>query len=157
MADVVQLLSQALGDVVSVDAHQLDAARYDKSGHAAPAAPLAVVTARSIDDVQATMRIATETGTAVVTRGAGTGLAGGALAGAGEIVLSTLGMDRLLEVSVDDELAVVQPGIINAELNRQLEPHGLWFTPDPASRAISTVGGNIATNAGGLLLSLIHI
>jgi glycolate oxidase len=54
-------------------------------------------------------------------------------------------------VSVDDELAVVQPGIINAELNRQLEPYGLWFTPDPASRAISTVGGNIATNAGGLL------
>ena len=151
MADVVQLLSQALGDVVSVDAHMLDAARYDKSGHAAPEAPLAVVTARSVDDGQASMLIETETGTAIVTRGAGTGLAGGAIAGAGEIVLSTLGMDRLLEVSVDDELAVVQPGIINAELNRQLEPHGLWFAPDPASRAISTVGGNIATNAGGLL------
>jgi glycolate oxidase len=101
--------------------------------------------------VQAVMRIATATATPVVTRGAGTGLAGGAVAGAGEIVLSTLEMNRLLEVSVDDEFAVVQPGIINAELNRQLEPHGLWFTPDPASRAISTVGGNIATNAGGLL------
>lgn len=97
------------------------------------------------------MRIATETGTPVVTRGAGTGLAGGAIAGTGELVLSTLAMDAVLEISVDDEIAVVQPGIINAELNALLKPHGLWFTPDPASRAISTVGGNIATNAGGLL------
>jgi glycolate oxidase len=97
------------------------------------------------------MRIATETRTPVVVRGAGTGLAGGAIAGPGEIVLSTLEMAAVLEVSVDDELAVVQPGIINADLNASLEPYGLWFTPDPASRAISTVGGNIATNAGGLL------
>jgi glycolate oxidase len=97
------------------------------------------------------MRIASETGTPVVTRGAGTGLAGGAIAGPGEIVLSTIEMDAVLEISVADEIAVVQPGIINAALNVLLEPHGLWFTPDPASRAISTVGGNIATNAGGLL------
>ncbi len=62
-----------------------------------------------------------------------------------------LGMDRLLEVARDDQYAVVQPGILNAELNRQLEPHGLWFAPDPASREIASVGGNIATNAGGLL------
>jgi glycolate oxidase len=110
-----------------------------------------VVTARTIEDVQAVLRIANDTGTPVVTRGAGTGLAGGAIAGAGEIVLSTLAMDKLLEVSADDELAVVQPGILNADLNTQLQPHGLWFAPDPASRAISTVGGNIATNAGGLL------
>ena len=97
------------------------------------------------------MRIASQTRTPVVTRGAGTGLAGGAIGGGGEIVLSTLAMDALLEVSVDDELAVIQPGIINSHLNEQLQPHGLWFAPDPASRAISTVGGNIATNAGGLL------
>lgn len=151
MADVVQLLKDALGDAVSVDPGELASTRQDRSGHESPAAPLAMVSARSIDDVQAVMRIATQTRTPVVARGAGTGLAGGAIAGSGEIVLSTLAMDRLLEVSVDDELAVVQPGIINAELNRQLEPYGLWFTPDPASRAISTVGGNIATNAGGLL------
>ncbi|MFM9876234.1 MAG: FAD-binding oxidoreductase [Rhodoglobus sp.] len=151
MTDVVQLLRDALGDAVGVDPEALDAARQDMSGHLSPAAPLALVRARSIEDVQTVMRIATTTRTPVVTRGAGTGLAGGAIASAGEIVLSTLGMDRVLEVSVDDELAVVQPGILNAELNRQLEPHGLWFTPDPASRAISTVGGNIATNAGGLL------
>ncbi|MBX3098027.1 MAG: FAD-binding protein [Salinibacterium sp.] len=149
--DVVAMLRASLGDAVTTDAIILDAMRSDKSGHRSVAAPLAVVNARSIDDVRATMRIATDSGTAVVTRGAGTGLAGGAIADHGQIVLSTLGMNRLLEVSVDDELAVVEPGIINADLNAQLEPHGLWFAPDPASRAISTVGGNIATNAGGLL------
>ncbi|MEP6478044.1 MAG: FAD-linked oxidase C-terminal domain-containing protein [Rhodoglobus sp.] len=150
-ADVLQRLRAQVGDAVSSDPIALAATRSDKSGHISGAAPLAIVTARSIEDVQATMRIATETRTPVVTRGAGTGLAGGAIAGAGEIVLSTLALDRVLEVSVEDELAVIEPGIINAELNARLAPHGLWFAPDPASRAISTVGGNIATNAGGLL------
>jgi len=148
---VVTLLVDALGDAVSTDPAVLAVTREDKSGHRSASAPLAVVTAQTIEDVQATMRVATQTRTPVVVRGAGTGLAGGAIASGGEIVLSTLAMNALLEVSIDDELAVVQPGIINAELNALLEPSGLWFAPDPASRAISTVGGNIATNAGGLL------
>ena len=147
----VNLLRDALGDAVSFDDATLDETRRDKSGYQTDAAPLAVVTPRNPEQVQAVMRIATETRTPVVVRGAGTGLAGAAVAGAGEIVLSMLAMNQLLEVSRDDELAVVQPGIINAELNDQLAAHGLWFAPDPASRAISTVGGNIATNAGGLL------
>lgn len=149
--DVLSALRDALGDAVSTEAVALAAAREDRSGHVSDSAPLAVVSARSIEQVQAVMRIATEHRTPVIPRGAGTGLAGGAIAREGEIVLSTLAMNRLLEVSVDDELAVVEPGMLNAELNRQLEPHGLWFAPDPASREISTVGGNIATNAGGLL------
>ena len=149
--DVVDRLRAELGDAVSTDAAALAITQADKSGHVSAAPPLALVTARNTSDVQAVMRIATQTRTPVVTRGAGTGLAGGAIAGQGEIVLSTLAMDQLLEVSIDDELAVIQPGILNAALNEQLEPHGLWFAPDPASRAISTVGGNIATNAGGLL------
>jgi len=148
---VLSALQFALGEIVSTDPVELDAARADRSGHVADGTPIAVVHARTIEDVQALMRFATETRTPVVTRGAGTGLAGAANASTGEIVLSTLAMNRVLEVSSDDELAVVEPGIINAELNAQLRPHGLWFAPDPASRAISTVGGNIATNAGGLL------
>ncbi|MFP5463038.1 MAG: FAD-binding protein, partial [Gammaproteobacteria bacterium] len=76
---------------------------------------------------------------------------GGAMGGAGELVLSTARMTRVLEISPADQLAVVEPGVINADLNAQLAPHGLFFAPDPASRAISTIGGNIATNAGGLL------
>ena len=150
-ADIVPLLLAELGDVVSTDPVELDAARADKSGHVATGTPLAIVHATTIEHVQATLRLATQTRTPVVTRGAGTGLAGGANAGEGELVLSTLRMTRILEVVVDDELAVVEPGIINADLNAELAMQGLWWAPDPASRAISTVGGNIATNAGGLL------
>jgi glycolate oxidase len=150
-APVLEQLRAALGDAVSTDDAALTIARADKSGHVTPTPPLAVVSARSIEDVQTTMRIATATGTPVVTRGAGTGLAGGALGSAGEIVLSTLAMNRVLEINEPDLLAVVEPGIINGDFNALLGERGLWFAPDPASRAISTVGGNIATGAGGLL------
>lgn len=140
-----------LGDAVRTDQAALDEARADKSGHVAPTFPLAVVEARSIADVQATLRFASEHGIPVVPRGAGTGLAGGAIGSEGEIVLSTLRMNRVLDVSLDDELAVVEPGVINGDLNAAIYDRGLWWAPDPASRAISTIGGNIATNAGGLL------
>ena len=150
-ADALTRLRAELGDRVDTAPAALAAARADKSGHAASGLPIAVVHARSVDDVQRTLRIASATGTPVVTRGAGTGLAGGANAGAGEIVLSMRAMDRILEVRPDDLLAVVEPGILNADLNAALAEHGLWWAPDPASRAISTVGGNIATGAGGLL------
>ena len=149
--DVLFQLTAELGDVVSIDPAELDAARADKSGHVAAGTPIAIVHATTVEHVQATMRIATATRTPVVTRGAGTGLAGSANAGEGEIVLSTARMNRILEVLADDELAIVEPGIINADLNAALAEKGLWWAPDPASRAISTVGGNIATNAGGLL------
>lgn len=149
--DVLGLLRAALGERVDTTDAALEAARADKSGHASAGRPLAVVHARSVADVQATLRIASTTGTPVVTRGAGTGLAGGANAGPGEIALSVRAMDRILEVRPDDLLAVVEPGILNADLNRALAEHGLWWAPDPASREISTVGGNIATGAGGLL------
>jgi glycolate oxidase len=151
VTDIETLLRDALGDAVSTDAAALAEARADRSGRVSETSPLAIVTARTIEDVQAALRIANDHGVPVVPRGAGTGLAGGAIAGADEIVLSTLAMDRILEVGVDDELAVVQPGILNDDLNAALEPRGLWFAPDPASKAISTIGGNIATNAGGLL------
>ncbi|MET3768320.1 glycolate oxidase [Marisediminicola sp. UYEF4] len=150
-AAVVAALRAALGDAVSVEIGALEAARADRSGHRSLCAPLAVVFAGSIADVQATLRIATAHETPVVTRGAGTGLAGGSIAGLGEIVLSTIRMNRVLEIAPADELAVVEPGVINADLNVALEGHGLWFAPDPASKAISTIGGNIATGAGGLL------
>jgi glycolate oxidase len=140
-----------LGDIVRTDDVALDEARADKSGYVASTLPLAVVEARTIADVQATLRFATAHRIPVVPRGAGTGLAGGAIGSEGEIVLSTMRMNRVLEVSLDDELAVVEPGVINADLNATIFDRGLWWAPDPASRAISTIGGNIATNAGGLL------
>jgi glycolate oxidase len=148
---VVDELIAALGSAVVTDPASLAAARADKSGHMSTSAPLAVVNATSIEDISATLRIASATGTPVVTRGAGTGLAGGAIASSGEIVLSTLALNRVLEINPADQLAVVEPGILNGRFNEVLAEQGFWFAPDPASKAISTVGGNIATNAGGLL------
>jgi len=151
LSDVLARLRAALGERVDTTGGALDAARADRSGHVAAGRPLAIVHAESVADVQETLRIASATGTPVVTQGARTGLAGGANAGAGEIALSVRRMTRILEVRPDDLLAVVEPGILNAELNAQLAAHGLWWAPDPASRDIATVGGNIATGAGGLL------
>ncbi|MDQ4214706.1 FAD-binding oxidoreductase [Microbacterium sp. ASV81] len=148
---VVDRLRAALGDRVDTAPATLEDARADRSGHSSSGAPLAVVHAASVEDVQATLRIAHATGTPVVARGAGTGLAGAANAGPGEIVLSTMNLRRVLEIRPDDLLAVVEPGVLNGELDAILAPHGLWWPPDPASRDISTVGGNIATGAGGLL------
>ena len=149
--NVVSLLQESLGAIVDVGDASLEEARADRSGHAAAGRPLAVVHAESVEHVQQTMRIATETRTPVVVRGAGTGLAGAANAGDGEIVLSMRRMTAIHEIRPDDLLAVVEPGILNADLNTELARHGLWWAPDPASRDISTVGGNIATGAGGLL------
>jgi glycolate oxidase len=149
----VDELRAELGDVVRIDHAALDEARADKSGHVSPTFPLAVVEARSVEQVQATLRFASAHRIPVVPRGTGTGLAGGAIGGAGEIVLTTRRMDRILEIEADDELAVVEAGVINGTLNAALAERGLWFAPDPASKAIATIGGNIATNAGGLLCS----
>ncbi|WP_102192508.1 FAD-binding oxidoreductase [Microbacterium aurantiacum] len=148
---VLAELQAALGALVDIGEETLQLARADRSGHAAAGRPLAVVHAETVEHVQQTLRIATATRTPVVVRGAGTGLAGAANAGDGEIVLSTLRMTAVKEIRPDDLLAVVEPGILNADLNDILREHGLWWAPDPASRAISTVGGNIATGAGGLL------
>ncbi len=148
---VTAALRDALGDIVDVSEAALEAARADSSGHRSSGRPLAVIHAATVADVQQTMRIASQTHTPVVVRGAGTGLAGAANAGPGELVLSTVRMNRVLEIRAEDLIAVVEPGILNAALNARLAADGLWWPPDPASRDISTVGGNIATGAGGLL------
>jgi glycolate oxidase len=147
----LELLEAELGDVMSTDWALLQSVRTDKSGWVAPGKPLAVVLARRTEHVQAAMRIASRFGIPVVPRGAGTGLAGGGVGTDGALVISTEQMNEILEVDLADELAVVQAGVINQHLSDLVAPDGLVFSPDPASKAISTIGGNIATNAGGLL------
>ena len=109
-----------------------------------------VVRAGTVADVQEVLQFATATRTPVVTRGAGTGLAGGAVAGGGSLVLDVSGLTRIVDVRPDDAVAVVEPGVLTADLDRAVRAYGLRYAPDPASAAISTIGGNIATNAGGL-------
>ncbi len=148
---VLRQLIDALGEAVLTDPKSLAAARTDRSGKTSDFDPICVVEARSTDDVVAVMKIANQTRTPVVTRGAGSGLAGGAIGGLGEIVLSLAKMNKIIEISTENRWAQVQAGVINQDLNLAAQKVGLWFTPDPASRLWSTVGGNIATNAGGLL------
>jgi glycolate oxidase len=112
--------------------------------------PQAVVFAGSIADVQAALRLCAAHGVAVVPRGAGTGVSGGAHASRNCVVMSLERMNRILDLNPDDETAVVEPGVINAALNEAAAKHGLMYAPDPASFRSSTIGGNVATNAGGL-------
>ncbi|MDV9175866.1 FAD-binding protein, partial [Streptomyces sp. W16] len=137
-------------DQLATDPRTLAAHATDRSGTRPDGVPLAVVHARRTEDVTVTLRHANALRVPVVPRGAGTGLSGGASAGEGVLVLDLSGMNRILELSADDQLAVVEPGVITAELDRAAAGHGLRYAPDPASAAISTIGGNIATNAGGL-------
>ncbi|TDN45974.1 glycolate oxidase [Curtobacterium flaccumfaciens] len=154
MDTVVTALRSALDDqdgtLVLTDPSVLDAARTDKSGWTAPGGPVAVVESRTVEHVQATLRTCTELRVPVVPRGAGTGLAGGANGTEGTVVLSVARMDRIVGVSTEDEFAIVEPGVLNGDLNAAVAEFGLRFAPDPASAAIASVGGNIATNAGGL-------
>ncbi|MDN5758108.1 MAG: FAD-binding protein [Tomitella sp.] len=126
-------------------------ARYRQDWAEQPDAgsPLAVVRATCTEDVQAVMRWSNANGVPVVPRGAGTGLSGGSSAVDGCIVLS---LEKMRDISVDPatRTAVVQPGLLNAEVKKAVAEYGLWYPPDPSSYEICSIGGNIATNAGGL-------
>lgn len=150
-AQLLGLLARDLApDRLTTDPAALAPYATDRSGTRPVGSPLAVVHARRTEDVTVTLRHAHALRVPVVPRGAGTGLSGGASAGEGSLVLDLSGMNRVLELSADDQLAVVEPGVITADLDRAAAAHGLRYAPDPASAALSTIGGNIATNAGGL-------
>ena len=128
----------------------LGSARADRSGWSADGTPALIVRAASVAEVQSTVAFAARHGIPVVTRGGATALTGAASAGAGAIVLDVSGLDRILEIRADDQLAIVEPGVVTADLDAAAREHGLFFAPDPGSVGISTIGGNIGTNAGGL-------
>jgi glycolate oxidase len=153
MGDVPQFSDLAdvlpAGAVVT-DPELLESYRRDQAGTVPAGTPGAVVHATSTDDVVTTMRWACGHGVPVVPRGAGSGLAGGANAVDGCLILSLARMTAIVSVDVDDLYAVVQPGVLNADLGRAVAERGLFYPPDPASKEFCTIGGNVATNAGGL-------
>jgi glycolate oxidase len=111
---------------------------------------VAGVRARTEAEVRHVVRTCAEFRAPVVPRGAGTGLSGGANAADGSVVLDLSRMDQVLEIDRDNMTCVVQPGVVNNDLKAAVAEHGLWYPPDPASAPWSTIGGNVATNAGGL-------
>ncbi|AUI61790.1 FAD-binding oxidoreductase [Amycolatopsis sp. BJA-103] len=112
--------------------------------------PLAVVRPRSTAEVAATVRVAAAHRLPVVPQGARTGLTGGANAVDGALVVSLTGLNRIIEIDPDEQIAVVQPGVVNAELCRAAAKEGLAYLPDPGSFESSTIGGNVSTDAGGM-------
>jgi glycolate oxidase len=111
--------------------------------------PTAVVVPGSAEEVALVARAAGEAGVAMVPRGAATGLSGGTIACGDTIVVSTSRLRRILVIDPVSAAALVEPGVVNLDLNNALRPYGLFFAPDPSSQRCSTIGGNIANNAGG--------
>lgn len=132
------------------DPDLLAAYAHDEAQGAAYATPAAVVRPRATAEVAAVVAHCAEHGIPVVARGAGTGLSGGANAMRGCVVVSFERMNEITHIDPEERLAVVQPGVINDDLRTACARHGLWYPPDPASAQWSTIGGNVATNAGGV-------
>lgn len=144
------LLGLLRPDQVLTDPDERDRYAHDDAEWAEYHRPRAVVLAETTDDVAAVVRLAVREGVSVVARGAGTGLSGGANALANAIVLSLERMTRVREINTAERYVVTEAGVINDDLRTAVAAHGLWYPPDPASYRISTIGGNAATNAGGI-------
>lgn len=149
-ADVLaSLVGQLPEGMVVTDPSVTEGYRQDRALDPSAGKPIAVVRPRRTEEVQTVMRWASANRVPVVTRGAGSGLSGGATAVDDGIVLST---EKMRDIVVDPvtRTAVCQPGLLNAEVKKTVAEYGLWYPPDPSSYEICSIGGNVATNAGGL-------
>ncbi|WP_251092165.1 FAD-linked oxidase C-terminal domain-containing protein [Streptomyces sp. Caat 7-52] len=150
-APVVRAILQHIPvDRVLTAPESVEGLSHDQAAWAPYGRPVAVVRAKCTQDVVAVVRACVEHRTPVVARGAGTGLSGGANAIDGCVVVALDGMNEIVEVNPVEQLAVVQPGVVNDDLRAAVAGQGLWYPPDPASSPWSTIGGNVATNAGGV-------
>lgn len=146
-------IKQALIDIVGQENFSdllidLVSYSYDASDH--KHRPEAGVWPTSSEEVSRILILANEHRFPVTPRGAGTGLAGAAVPASGGLVLDMCRMNKILDIRIADRLTVLQPGVVYADLEKALAPHGFFFPPDPASSTVCTLGGNVATNAGGI-------
>ena len=150
MSDLVAKLTALLGsDVVRSDAVSLQAYSRD----ATPmfeGLPEVIVAPRNTQEVAKIVKFAHDTKTPIIARGAGSNLCAATVPLNGGIVMTMTNMNKVLEVSKSEMIAIVQPGVTNLDLDQLVEKEGLRFVPDPGSRNVSTIGGNVATSAGGL-------
>lgn len=146
-------IKQALIDIVGEENYtdnliDMVSYSYDASEHRQrPSCAVWVESAEQVSDV---LKLANKEIFPVIPRGAGTGLSGMAVPAKGGIVLDLSHMNKIISISIEDRIAIVQPGVIYASLEKALTPHGFFFPPDPASETVCTLGGNVITNAGGL-------
>lgn len=147
--DIAALVGSLPDGCVLVDPDRMANYRWDRANDPDAGTPLAVVRAMTTAHVQIAVRFAARHGIAIVPRGAGSGLSGGSSAIDGCIVVSTERM-RTIEVDAVTRTLVAEPGAMNAEVKAAAAQHGLWYPPDPSSYEFCSIGGNVATNAGGL-------
>src|ERR1700735_411276 len=126
-----------------------DLALYAYDGSVEKGLPEMVAFPRNTDEVAGIVRITAESRVPIVGRGAGTGLSGGAIPRLGGIIVGFAGMNRILEIDLENECAVVEPGVVNLDITLAVQPHGYFYAPDPSSQRACTIGGNVAENAGG--------
>ena len=146
--DMIRDLKAVVGDMYVVHEPE-DLIVFEYDGSVDKALPLAVVLPSSTEEVCALVRLAGRHQVPVIARGAGTGLSGGAIALRGGIVIALTRMNRILDVHVEDQVAVVEPGLVNLELTNAVTKYGLYYAPDPSSQKVCTIGGNVAENSGG--------
>ena len=144
ISDLINLLGE---ENVLTSETDLSVYAYDGSLHSA--LPDVVVLPRSTEQVSEIVALASKEGVPVVARGSGTNLSGGSIPLKGGIVLHFSRMNRILEIDLENQRALVETGVLNLDLQNALSPHGYYYAPDPASQKVSTLGGNLAENAGG--------
>lgn len=149
LVDDLRLVLGSQASIIS-DPSILVSYQKDQAPFAHSELPAIALIAKSVEEISETLKFAYEKRIPVVTRGAGSGLAGGANAIANSIVISTEKLTRILEIDPINQIARVEAGVINKDLDNAVAEFGLAYYPDPASREWSTIGGNIATNAGGM-------
>jgi glycolate oxidase len=146
-------VTRAIRDIVGEENFSdalIDLVSYSYDASPERRRPDGAVWVRTTEEVSAVLGLANEHGIPVIPRGAGTSLSGMTVPLHGGIVMDMGRMNRILKISIKDRLVVVQPGVVNQELQDALAPHGFMFPPDPASAKVATLGGNVAANAGGL-------
>src|SRR5271166_1573478 len=126
-----------------------DLTLYEYDGSIDKASPELVAFPRTTEEVAAIVKITAEHGVPIVGRGAGTGLSGGAIPRAGGVTIGFSRMNRILEIDIGNERAVLQPGVVNLDITLAVQGFGYFYAPDPSSQRACTIGGNVAENSGG--------
>ena len=147
--EIKQQLKEIVGSEHFTDS-LIDLIAFSKDASEFKHRPDAAVWPTTAEQISAILKLANREVFPVIARGAGTSLAGLVVPQQGGLILDFGRMNKILEIRIEDRLAVVQPGVVYADLERALAPHGFFFPPDPASGAVCTLGGNVATNAGGI-------
>src|ERR1041384_5062373 len=141
-------LAQIVGPKGDLDRPE-DLALYEYDGSVDKHRPDLVVFPRTTEQVAAIVKLAREFKMPIVGRGAGPGLSGGAIPREGGITIAFARMNRILEIDLENERAVVQPGVVNLDISLAVAGNGYFYAPDPSSQRACTIGGNVAENAGG--------